>query len=128
MPKRAKGRHHADYHPRKESCSKQWANHGVDTHPARYGTLHKRRDAVSTWGGMMYRLLNLSERIAGSDQAQFFIKGRGLERTRERFGLYIQGRIVGYSDCSQYALAWARAAESLLPPNSVALVDRLAPP
>ena len=48
--KRPKGRHHGDWHPRKEKAHRQWSDHtGVDQGPAN-GTRHRTRG-----GAVRYR-------------------------------------------------------------------------
>lgn len=98
-----RGRHHADWHPRKEKAHQQWAQHSVDQDRWNHG----KRNSLRTGASMAWRGRALV--LARTYDARSFLHGKGL-RKAGRFVLYIQDKPRGRLDDAMDALAWCHAA------------------
>lgn len=89
---------------RKEPAAhKQWRQTDVDRHPARHGKRKAGRDVHAGWGGWFIRFrdeYSIPQYCAGEGLAQ-----------GGRFGLYVQGDLVGFTDDGDKALGFTRAAK-----------------
>lgn len=91
----------------KVKSHRQWAQHTVDMDSFYHRKLRaKRGDARQVWRGMS---TELAQQFGGEQGP--FLRGKGLKRTPLRYGLYVQGRVRGFLDDINEALAWATAAQ-----------------
>jgi hypothetical protein len=102
---RPKGKHHP--HPTGKEVgrgTRVWKDRSAfDTDGARMGKRRAKRDVTCEWARSFNYMRTTFEH--GS-----YLRGRGLAKRPQKFALYVQGKVRGYTDDINHAIAWQRAA------------------